>query len=513
MNKHTQPFATFHLSNTVYFSISGHMRTTIISGMFSIQRVKTRSFSSLSRISTHSKLSIHSKLIPFLPPFHISFRFYPTFFNLFKPGHASRILPFLTNKPSTSIIAWPLLHRSRIYNRIISEHKALNPLNSNKPFFIAPNGIVTSSLPNVMSLLKSMFPTPNKHLLGPSYPEKNLVSGLKSYIEVEKYLKEDSLIGQEYRQTIAILFMKVVYSFVKEKPESLKQVLEKGFNTVFGSLNNLQMSFELKKIMGDKIISFLQHLLVIFWNNKDISYDTLKSLYNNKIDCRSFSEGKIKILTVSELFVVEKYIIQIRNHSNFIGEYQLINPDGFSKMLTYFCEISSMEQAGQKHADVCIIKCNFNGEEIFTWYVDIKSYVTIGFNYRRVSLFHPDDYTTTKLSNDVITSLKRYLKQNNISDTDPIYQLYYELVEIKTTFKNPVERFNGMLKKLCSIMFDENFKKLNISFVIDAGHDVSFDYQLETVYNPRFEALKNDPEFQNRFKEFIALFPKKTYDK
>ena len=94
----------------------------------------------------------------------------------------------------------------------------------------------------------------------------------------------------------------------------------------------------------------------------------------------------------------------------------MINPEGFGKMISYFCEIESKRQTHQKHADCMVVQYDLHGRNSIKRYIDVKSYTTMGVDKSRVSLYHPTPALAKKLSNDLIISLKKVIVDKKIID-------------------------------------------------------------------------------------------------
>ena len=425
---------------------------------------------------------------------NIQKRFYPGFFDFLKPGLVSKFLPSLTNKTPFSIVSWSSLHRIRLYEKMVSTNYLLN-YNVPNTFYTSPHGETSSSL---ASLEKFEF-------LPLSYPRENYVSGLKSHLEVEKHLNND-----EFTDILLTLLMKVIYNFAFKKYSTLEETIEEGLKNVFGVSKTLNMSFEIKGILEGKLISYLQHFIVIFWNDRKFTYTFLEKLCKDKIVCESYKNNNINILSLKELHVIHQFAKKVSQENNeFEGVFTLVNPEGFGNMPIAFCEPFSKDHTGQKHADCMVVK-KINDPNSDKVYFDVKSFITTGFKYRRLALFHPNEKLLKQITNDFVNALKQYISEKKIKEESPIYQLYNRLYNIKKSNKNINEKYELMQKLFIQIALDDTFEELKVSILLDAGVDEEFSHMLETVFSIKLNEIKNNSIEYTRIKALIKqLFPEK----
>jgi hypothetical protein len=330
------------------------------------------------------------------------------------------------------------------------------------------------------------------------YRENNIVSGLITLSDKERYLlKGDTKLGKELCEFLKTLLAKVAINFTNPGDKTVKEVLDNGFKNVFGLVDSLEMSPELEAVIGHKIVSLIQHFIVMYWNDRCITFEELKDFVKSEINCNTYQEAKIVILAFIEIAIArypKKLISQI-NPAQI--NYHLINPEGLEKVLPIsFSETDPLTQTGQKYADLLLIKDaqTTNPEK---YYYDVKSYSTFGVKYRLLSVYHNKLKSFPQIVGDILSS--RY---KHTTKTPEIWALYKRILTIKNKGRLEEQRYNEILREVILSLFDKRYEELKISISIDAGED------------KLFEIICNNQEFQQKIKEsqhsLEDLFPKKS---
>lgn len=349
-----------------------------------------------------------------------------------------------------------------------------------------------------------------KPLLIASYPYKDYVSGLMTLTQAEQTLLNlDTPLGQEFREFLLKLLCKVNFSFFRNKEEILAQRLKKAFEIIYKKTNRLKMSQQLEKIIGERIIPFTQNFIVITWNNYKFDYDTLKNF------CKEYDELKlncfegmtnIKILTFSEATNIKIFIellkkFKIENYSFFLTE-----PENISKLPLYFSNIESLEQTGQKNADVLIgnNKDEYNNvtQHYHKIYYDIKSFVlAMDVDKCRFSLFHGSKKLYDRLFNDILTNLKRNFDKN--LEFRELFTIAQSIK--KKTHLSSNEKYIELLGILVNMIFIDNSSNIKPSFCIDAGEESDFDLFLTLEIITKIKEFARTQEAKDIL---LAMFPK-----
>ena len=407
---------------------------------------------------------------------HISKRSYPGF---------KQLLTFFNklNTNNTSLISLRTLNMWKAQSNLIHRNYFLN-----KPSFII-------QLPSHIAKI-SYLPL--------TYPYKLQLSGLFTLSDKEReLLTENSLLGKELRTVLLTYFVKVIHNFCNNKDLTLEQLLEQGFNNLFGAIDSIHLSKELSNIMGHKIIPIIQHFTTIFWGNRHFTFKTLEILNKQGVKCESYEEQGYRIMTILELNILNKVILLLPEYVRLRTDFYLVNSEALGKLPIFFNEVVCKTHTGQRNADLLILTNNDKPIDFDSkYYYDIKSYVEVGFDKRRLSLFQPNNKTFKMLINDIFVNLKRIIHDNKLEKNHVISKLYKNIQDHKSTSENPSDLYHKIIKSLANVMFDKQYLLLKISISLDVGKDITFDNIYDVILKEKISILANDIE------KLEKLFPK-----
>lgn len=316
-----------------------------------------------------------------------------------------------------------------------------------------------------------------------------------------KFLLSNYTSNKEIPLVSCTVFQKTLYHINKIKFDSLKRYLFQGLENTLGSSTNLIASKEVE----ERIIPFRQHFIVYLWGNKEIPYETSYNVCNSglNINCDSYQNGGVKILTFIEVFLTREFAFLFNEHTSTNLVYHIINPTGFGHMNVYFNELCSKDRTGQKHCDLMIRESG----TLKKHYYDIKSYVTVGFSYCRFSGFYSNTPKILKLINIITTSLQRIITENNIPVNHSIYKLNKQIIEQKKHMKvkDPImmkQLYLEIMEELIPYVLDEQYDLLKIGIAIYLDHDQDFQQYYDLF-------IKNNREqFERKSIELDNCFPK-----
>ena len=339
--------------------------------------------------------------------------------------------------------------------------------------------------------------------LPPTFQKKNFISGLLTLTPKQNALLiEESPLGAEFRKILCTFYLKVCSNF--SKGNTIEECITEGFKNVFGYSKALNMSSELKEVLGGKEGTLIQHFGTIYWCDKDFTYKLLKKLCDKEgIFCDTFENSPVKFITMVELLHAKRLQDHTQLHSKTQVQYHLMEPEGLAKSKFFFNPTISKEQTGQKHSDLLVIK-DFEkpAQDVIKFYIDIKSYVTLSVYVSRFSLFPVNEANKKvvgKYLNNLITSLQKYIHENNLKDNPKMKEAYKALIEIRNNEPKIGDAYKKAMAYIAKIKYETGYEDLNIGLALDAGIDLDFDSIIQ-------KASMEKVDFSS--KEVIALMEK-----
>jgi len=329
----------------------------------------------------------------------------------------------------------------------------------------------------------------------------------------------------DFRKIGWIMLGKIVYNFLANNSgKTLEEFLKKGFRNVFGSLDDLKIPFILKDVFGGKkLITLIQHFITVLFYQTKIAPSVLTAFCYPFVDVTAYesSSNAVAISNFSEATVIKKALIEPYSHTtnkdllsifminnNLLGASPLFEP------------LQSIKETGQPHSDFLILT-NLEGHTTRqAYYYDVKSYAIAAVTKRYLSLFHGSAEACLRESNNLVTTLQKYIQDNKLTKKHPIVDFYHKIKVIQKKGIDPIQKWNEISKIMLTSVFNKDFENLYMALVADAGKDTSYNdfakqimkkcedtqQNLEVVF-PK-NAVMDEKVHAEYLKEFIeTVFP------
>lgn len=367
------------------------------------------------------------------------------------------------------------------------------------------------------------------------FPKKKILSGLLTLTPEEQRLLNDMTAeGLEFKKYLCVICSKVFFHCNYSKYHSLEIYLTEGLRETFNSFDLSIFSSKLVHIVGDRTVQFIQHFATLLWGYTSFPSTILERICGPHVNIDSYLNTPIKMLTFIELMHIKRLhqLLDFSPNENMISH--VINPENLGNTAVYFNELVSKEQTGQKNCDAVITDQQSLSpstlDQARKWYVDVKTFVTLGVDNQRFALFFPTSIKQIKTYvNNITTSLKRFIDNNKLQHDSYIMERHKEISNItkeinsKSTINSAVEKFNEIMTTLTEIFKGNKYTNLHIGIAIPSSPDIEFIKFLETELKAHLEQLQKNPEDfrdifpnnstidENNVEEFIVKFVKELF--
>lgn len=317
------------------------------------------------------------------------------------------------------------------------------------------------------------------------YQKKEQISGMMSLSAEEKALLNTDT---DFRTLIIHKYTHLIYHLQNNKDiEEFLINLDLYFQgiTVPTTVKNAIIN----KFVNEKMITLSQHLLSIHFYGKKLSYNILEQIgkeYN--ISTTSYEDAELTINPFVEISV-SKYFTKFLKEQELkkvnILDIHLVNDSNLGNIGAYFSPLDSLQQTGQKHADIFFVLKNN------TIYMDVKAYlVSSGVSHRRLSLFHPQTKLLQNLIHNIPNSIHSYLKEKDLLNNETYMELYREFQKTaQDKTKNYEIKYKDMTRRLCEVAFNKDYKDLPIAISLPIKFDQEFNKISPAIYG---EILRSD---------------------